>query len=233
MDHLGAHVCGDVTDVETTLLLHGDRAVHEHLQEQIAQLLAECRRVGALDRLEHLVGLLEQVWTQAAVSLLAVPWTAAGCAQPLDDLVERAQRVDGLVTHGRSTEPQPARAAAPGPDGRARGATDVSVVCQRVADVELGRRRGHAAKLVGDALQIEAVIEGQADHDAAAALGFDAERPGGGGEQAHAQRVDERRRRCGHRPESIDEPPRPLVQFRLARARGKLLVAAQPEALVD
>src|ERR1700674_1181811 len=120
MDHLCAHVCGDVTDVEPPLLLHGDRAVHEHLQEKVTELLTERRRVTSIDRLEHLVGFLEQVRPKTAVGLLAVPWTPTGRAQTLHDLVERAQRLDGLVTHRHATALQPAVAGAPGPGGRAR-----------------------------------------------------------------------------------------------------------------
>ena len=92
VDHLGAHVDRDITDVEAAVLLHRDRAVHEHLEQQVAELLAQRRGVGGVDRLEHLVGFLEQVRPQAAMRLLAIPRASARCAQPLDDLVERAQR---------------------------------------------------------------------------------------------------------------------------------------------
>ena len=101
--------------------LHRDGAVHEHLEQQIAELLAQRPGFDAVDCLEHLVGLLEEVGAKAAMRLLAVPRASTRGAQPLDHLVERAQRVDGLVTHARSA-PQPARAAARAPGGPARAA---------------------------------------------------------------------------------------------------------------
>ena len=76
------------------------------------------------------------------------------------------------------------------------------------------------------------MVERQADDHPAATLGFDTERACGRGEQADAQRVDERRRRRRHRTESIDEPTRTLVQLQLTDARGELLIAAQSQAFV-
>ena len=120
MDHLCAHVIGNVTDVETIRVLHRDGAVHEHLQEQVAQLLTKRRRVTALDRLEHLVGFLEQVRTEAAVGLFSVPRAPTGCSKLLDHFVERAQRRNGFLTHGHSTVRPRARAYGPVRGGRAR-----------------------------------------------------------------------------------------------------------------
>ena len=77
VDHLGAHAVGDIADVETVTRLHGDRAVHQHLEEQVAQLLAQVAALEAVDRLEHLVGLLEEIRPQTAVRLLTIPRTAA------------------------------------------------------------------------------------------------------------------------------------------------------------
>jgi len=90
VDHLGAHLVGDIADVEATLLLHRDRAVHEHLEEQVAEFLAQCRRLVLVDGLEDFVRLLEEVRAKAAMRLLAVPRASTRCAQTLDHLVERA-----------------------------------------------------------------------------------------------------------------------------------------------
>ena len=121
VDHLGAHIAGDIADVEATVCLHGDRAVHQHLEQQVAEFLAQCSGLAAVDRLEHFVGLLEQVGAQAAMRLLAVPGAPTRSAQPLDHFIERAERLDGLVTHARSA-PQPVRVAGLAPGGRAPAA---------------------------------------------------------------------------------------------------------------
>jgi hypothetical protein len=60
--------------------------VEDHLQEQVAQFLAQVvgtRGVGVLllDRVEDLVDLLDEMAREAGVGLLGVPWTAAGAAQ--------------------------------------------------------------------------------------------------------------------------------------------------------
>ena len=94
------------------------------------------------------------------------------------------------------------------------------------------RRGGHAAKLLRNALQVETMVERQAHDNAASAFCVDTERARRGGEQPDAQRVDERRCRGGHWSETVDESSSSLIELRLVDARGKLLIAAQPEALV-
>jgi hypothetical protein len=65
---------GDVVDGERVVrVLLGDPGVEDHLEQQVAQLLAQVRAVLGVDRLERLVGLLEQVLRQRPVGLLAVP----------------------------------------------------------------------------------------------------------------------------------------------------------------
>ena len=57
--------------------LGGDLGVEDDLQEQVAELVAQRCRVAAVDRLEHLVRLLDHVGPQALVCLLAIPRAAA------------------------------------------------------------------------------------------------------------------------------------------------------------
>jgi hypothetical protein len=110
VDHLRAHIVGDITDVESVVSLHRDGAVHEHLEQEVAELLAQSRSILVVDCLEHFVGLFEQIRAKAAMGLLAIPRASTGSAQTLHDLVERAHRVDCFVTHGRSA-PQRERVA--------------------------------------------------------------------------------------------------------------------------
>ncbi len=95
------------------LVLLGDPGVEHHLKQQVAELLAEVVAVPGLDRLEGLVGLLEQVRRQRAVRLLAVP-RAAG-AQPVHhpdqvdqprpgDVVRAVQDLDLEVAAGLPDE---------------------------------------------------------------------------------------------------------------------------------
>ena len=98
--HLGGDVAGHVVDGEGAALL-GDHGVEVDLQQQVAQLLAQVRpvtrRVTAVDRLERLVGLLEQVAGERAVGLLGLP-RALG-PQPAHHLEELEQRRLGPLGH--------------------------------------------------------------------------------------------------------------------------------------
>ena len=60
--------------------------MQHYLHEYVAQLLAQMRGVVALDAVERLVGLLDHVFANAAVRLLAVPRTAVGLTQAPDGL---------------------------------------------------------------------------------------------------------------------------------------------------
>ncbi|MEJ7691263.1 MAG: hypothetical protein WKF76_12975 [Nocardioidaceae bacterium] len=70
--------------------------MERHLQQQVTELLAQVVTVAGLDRVDRLVGLLEQVAHQALVGLLLVP--GALRPQPVHhlDQVEqaRADRVE-------------------------------------------------------------------------------------------------------------------------------------------
>src|SRR5207253_3224379 len=99
VNHLGAHDISDVADVEPVGIFLCNGAVHEHLEQQVSELLAQCRPILAIDGLEDLVRLLEEIRTQSEMRLLSVPRAATGRAQTLDDLVQGTQRIDRLVTH--------------------------------------------------------------------------------------------------------------------------------------
>ncbi len=64
-------------------MLLGDPGVEEHLEQHVAQLLAQRPPVTLLDRLDQLVRLLDQVLHQALVRLLGVPGAAARRAEPV------------------------------------------------------------------------------------------------------------------------------------------------------
>ena len=93
----------DVAEAERADLL-GEHDVEDHLVEQVPELVDErgVRRVvgvGAagrrggegFDRLDDLVGLLEQVAGERVVGLLRVPWAAARAAQRPGELEEPGQ----------------------------------------------------------------------------------------------------------------------------------------------
>ena len=97
-DQLLDDVAGDVVDVERLVgVLSGDPRVEHHLEQQVTELLAQVVAVAGLDRLDRLVGLLDEVAHQRLVRLLAVPGALA--TQPVHhrDQVEqpRARRVEG------------------------------------------------------------------------------------------------------------------------------------------
>ena len=74
--------------------LGGQPSMEQHLQQQVAELLAKQWQVGGLDRLERLVRLFEQVSSQRIVRLLGVPGAAARRSQAvhhLDGAVEGAE----------------------------------------------------------------------------------------------------------------------------------------------
>ena len=73
--------------------------MHQHLEQQVAELLAQRLGTATVDGVENLVRLLEQVWPECAMGLLPIPGAAAGRTQALDHLVQRAQRLDGFLAH--------------------------------------------------------------------------------------------------------------------------------------
>ena len=74
--HLGDETFSDIGEREHSALL-GKYRVEEHLQQQIAELLAESAIVSREQRLVHLVRLLDEVRSQGFVGLRGVPFTSA------------------------------------------------------------------------------------------------------------------------------------------------------------
>ena len=77
-----------VAHAEATILA-GDLRVQHDLQQQVAQLLGQRRRIALLDGLQHLPGLLDEEAAQRLVRLLAVPGAAFRRPQMGDDLLRR------------------------------------------------------------------------------------------------------------------------------------------------
>src|SRR5262249_55974975 len=67
---------GHLLDPEEAALL-GDAAEEAHLEEEIPQLLLERSEVAPLERVESLVGLLEQIGAERLERLLPVPRAAS------------------------------------------------------------------------------------------------------------------------------------------------------------
>ena len=88
-----------VADREVAGFLADARQEHG-LEQEVAELFAEVRRLAALDRLEHLVGFLEHERTQRGVRLLAVPRAAIRRAQRAHDLDETLESLARTVGHG-------------------------------------------------------------------------------------------------------------------------------------
>ena len=59
--------------------------VKYHLEQKIAELVFEMRKIPALDGIGDLVGFLDRVGRDARKGLLAIPRAAVGRAQPLHD----------------------------------------------------------------------------------------------------------------------------------------------------
>src|SRR5712691_6040181 len=86
--HLGRDRLRYLRGIEAPLL-GGDLRVHRDLEQEVAQLFLDLGVVARVDRLEELVGLLEQVGSQRLVRLHPVPRTAPWRAQPGHDLEDR------------------------------------------------------------------------------------------------------------------------------------------------
>ena len=91
--------------IEARIGLRRDLGMEDHLEQQVAQLLAQMISVTGLDGLDRLGGLLDQVLDQRAMGLLGVP--RAGLAQPAhhrDQALQLGQRPRGRTGHGRGQE---------------------------------------------------------------------------------------------------------------------------------
>jgi len=87
-------------DVEVPALL-GDARLEYDLKQQIPQLFAQRLGRTAVDRLQHLVGLLDQVGAQRREGLLTIPGTAVRPAQPIHDLAQSLHLRHGFLRRAR------------------------------------------------------------------------------------------------------------------------------------
>ena len=104
VDELLDEPSGDVVDVPAALV-GGDLRMEDHLEQHVAELVADRGVVARVDRLDQLVRLLQQVPGEGAVGLLGVPRTPARAAEPRHDPHEIEQPLALL------------RRRAPGPRG--------------------------------------------------------------------------------------------------------------------
>src|SRR5204863_4108327 len=113
LHHLRRRCLGDLGCVEPAFLSR-DLGVHRNLQQEVAELLPHLGVVAAVDRLEQLISLLEEVLAQRFVRLLAVPWAAVRGAKRVHDLEDRTDPVLewlAAVTHGRDITAAPCPAS--------------------------------------------------------------------------------------------------------------------------
>ena len=80
-DELGGDPGGHVVESEPPGF-RGDLAVHDHLEQQIAQFLAKMRVVVLADGLDRFIGLFDHPFAERVVRLFAVPRATVGSAEP-------------------------------------------------------------------------------------------------------------------------------------------------------
>ncbi len=85
-DQLLATVLGDLAEIARTALLEQQREKH-HLEEHVPQLVKQLGVVAAMGGVGKLIGLLDRVWHDRALVLLAIPGTLP--AQQVRKLIER------------------------------------------------------------------------------------------------------------------------------------------------
>src|SRR5690606_7914530 len=99
-DHLAADRLDHAVETEVLLSL-ADRRMEDDLKQQIAELAAVLRGVVGVERLEHLVGLLDQVGSQRVEGLGAIPRAAFGTEQAIHQVAHAveavAQAVDAVI----------------------------------------------------------------------------------------------------------------------------------------
>ena len=122
-DHLARDRLDDAAEVEAPFLLRHPR-MKDHLQQQVAEFVAQVAEIAALDRVGDLVGLLDRVGRDGRESLLEVP-RAAGPRRPqrrhdLDEAADiarwlhgevRSSRVSALARRANASGPRRAAAA--------------------------------------------------------------------------------------------------------------------------
>src|SRR5262249_12337504 len=83
-------------------LLRRDLGVEHDLQEHVAQLVAYALDVAAVDRVEDLVGLLDQIGPQTLWRLLAVPRATARGTQACHDVDQAGEAVERVCIGHRA-----------------------------------------------------------------------------------------------------------------------------------
>ena len=98
-DQLAVEACDHIRDGEVAGLAR-HLGIKEHLQQEVAQFLAQIIPMPALDGVEDLVGFLKGIFPDGVEALLAIPGTAIGAAQPGHDahgFGEKCSRIGGRV----------------------------------------------------------------------------------------------------------------------------------------
>ena len=98
---------GDGVEGKAALLL-GDLGVKHHLQQQVAEFLAQVGVVRGVDGGGDLVGLFQQAGAQRGVGLFLVPGTAVGGAQRSDDGAQLVETGEGRIGRGLERHRPPA-----------------------------------------------------------------------------------------------------------------------------
>ena len=93
---LGDDAARDVVDAELALG-EAQLRLEDDLQQQVAQLFAVIVDVSGRQRVDHLVGLLDQVGHQRRQGLLAIPGASVGREQPLHQTDQLAHLGAGLL----------------------------------------------------------------------------------------------------------------------------------------
>jgi hypothetical protein len=87
---LGHNMGNDVSHLEL-IFFNRYLRVQQNLQQEIAQLFPQQVNILFVQGLQDFVGLLQEEWTQRAVRLFSIPWTAPRSAQSGHYLLESRQ----------------------------------------------------------------------------------------------------------------------------------------------
>jgi len=86
-DHLRRDPLDHLSDSEPRFF-GCDLAVKHYLKQQVSKLAYELLVVALIYSFHDFISFFEEHWLEAFVSLLTIPWAAAGRAQPGDQLDE-------------------------------------------------------------------------------------------------------------------------------------------------
>ena len=104
VDQLAHDAVDHVVDAEGAFGV-AQLGLEDHLQEQVAQLLAVVGDRAALQGVHDLVGFLDEVGQKGGQRLLAIPGAAVGRQQPLHEAHEAGQVSAGLLSRqGRKVD---------------------------------------------------------------------------------------------------------------------------------